>query len=380
VSPEGVRPADVVVAGLGAVGSASAAALARRGLHVIGLDPHEPPHRLGSSHGETRMIRQAYSEGAAYVPLVRRAYAAWRELEERSGRRLLVETGGLLAGAPDGALLQGASASAERHGLPLDRPGPDATTRDFPWLRVDPGHRVLVDPRAGHLRVEDCISALLAEARAAGADLRTGTSVVGWSSEGAALRVDTSSGPVRCAALLLAAGAWTASLREAPPLRLQPVRMVQHWFDAREADFDAKRLPVFLLEFEPERYLYGFPDVGTGVKAAFHHGGHPSHPDAVERTVAPGEIEEVRAALGRHFPGATWVPLRSEVCLYTLTPDRDFVVDRHPEDPRVVIAAGFSGHGFKFASALGEVTAELVTGREPGFDLSPFRLARFGTI
>jgi sarcosine oxidase len=377
------RAADVVVAGLGVMGSAVAAELSRRGLRVVGLDPHTPPHRLGSSHGETRMIRQAYSENPLYVPLVRRAYEAWRELELRSGRRLLFETGGIVGGFPHGDLVRGAEASARAHGLPLDRPDPAEAAERYPFVRLSAGHRLLVDPRAGYLRAEACVSAFLDLARAAGAELRTGEALVAWSEEGppdgGGLRVRTSAGTVPAGGLVLATGAWTAGLAAAPPMPLQPVRMVQHWFRTEAAGFDPADIPVFLVEYEAGKILYGFPDVGSGVKAAFHHGGRPVDPQAPRQEASAEEVEAVREVLGRHFPDARWLGVRSEPCLYTLTPDRHFVLDRHPKCRRVVVAAGFSGHGFKFAGALAGVVADLMTDLEPTFDPGPFGLDRFGS-
>jgi sarcosine oxidase len=375
------RSPDVVVAGLGIMGSAVAAELAHRGAAVIGLDPHAPPHRLGSSHGETRMIRQAYSEDPCYVPLVRRAYDAWRDVEERTGRRLLHETGGILAGAPGSALLDGAEISANLYGLPLERPDPGGAGVSHPYLRLPDEHRLLADPRAGYLRAEACVEAFLSLAREEGAQLRLGESMTGWSEdgsgEGGGVRVSTSLGSIPARALLLATGAWTAGLPAAPALPLRPVRMVQHWFAAPDAGFDPEKLPVFLIEYGTGKILYGFPDVGSGVKAAFHHGGQPVDPRAARRDAAREEVEAVLLTLARYFPGARWKPLRSETCLYTMTPDAHFVVDRHPGSRRVVVMAGFSGHGFKFASALAGVAADLLLDLEPAFDPSPFRIRRF---
>lgn len=375
------RSVDVVVAGLGVVGSAVADELSRRGLRVVGVDPRVPPHRLGSSHGETRMIRQAYSEEPLYVPLVLRAYQAWRDLERRSGRRLLFEAGGLVGGIPDGELVRGAEVSARTYGLRLERPDPEEAAERYPFLRLGADQHLVVDPRAGYLLAETCVSAFLDQARAAGAELRTGEALVGWteqgSGDGAGLLVRTSAGTWPAGGLVLAAGAWTGSVAAAPALRLQPVRMVQHWFRAEDAGFDPRTLPVFLIEYRAGKILYGFPDVGSGVKAAFHHGGRPADPDRARAPASREEVAAVREALGRHFPSARWRPVRSEPCLYTLTPDRHFVLDRHPASRRVVVAAGFSGHGFKFAGALAGIVADLLAERRPAFDPAPFRLRRF---
>jgi len=369
---------DVVVAGLGVVGSAAASELARRGLSVAGLDRGSPPHDLGSSHGETRMIREAYFEHPLYVPLVRRAYDGWRALEERSGRRLLFETGGILAGAPAGELVGGALASAGRHGIEVERLDQEDALLAYPGLRLPSAHALLREARAGYLLAEPCVEALLDAARDAGAELRTGETVEGWDEDGTSgLLVRSSSGDLACGTLVLAAGAWTPSLCGLPSLPLLPVRMTQHWFRPSGGTLDPRELPVFLLELDPGRIAYGFPDLGGGVKAAFHHGGVPCAPDRLERGVRRAEARAVAHVMERYFPGSAWRPVRSAACMYTLTPDRHFVVDRHPRSPRVIVAGGFSGHGFKFAPALGSIVAGLAAGSEPAFDLSPFRIGRF---
>lgn len=376
-------PPDVVVAGLGVMGSAAVAELSRRGLRVLGLDPRVPPHRLGSSHGETRMIRQAYSEDPLYVPLVRRAFEAWRDVEARSGRRLLTRTGGVVTGPPEAELVRGAVASARVHDLPLEQPRPSEAARRFPWLRLARDHRLLVDPAAGHLRAEACVEAFLDLAREAGAEIRTGDAAVGWTGDGGSgngsVQVRLRSGAtVSAARLVIASGAWTSRLARVPDLPLRPVRMVQHWFAAEHPDFDPAALPVFLVEYEAGKILYGFPDVGSGVKAAFHHGGRAADPDAARLPATPAEVSAVLEVLADHFPGARWRPLRSEPCLYTLTPDRHFALGHHPASRSVVMAAGFSGHGFKFAPVVAELAADMLEGAEPSFDLTSFRPSRFG--
>jgi len=369
---------DVVVAGLGIVGSAAAAELARRGVSVAGLDRGSPPHELGSSHGETRMIREAYFEHPLYVPLVRRSYDGWRELEERSGRRLLFETGGILAGAPGGELVDGALASAARHGIEVERLDQEDALLAYPGLRLPSAHELLRERRAGYLLAEPCVETLLGLARDAGAELRAGETVEGWAEDGpSGLVVRTSSGDVACECLVLAAGAWTPSLCGLPSLPLRPVRMTQHWFRPSGGTLAPRELPVFLFELGPGRIAYGFPDLGGGVKAAFHHGGVPCSPGRLDRAVRRSEVRAVAGVMERYFPGSTWLPVRSAACMYTLTPDRHFLVDRHPRSPRVILAAGFSGHGFKFAPVLGSIVADLAAGSRPDFDLSPFRIGRF---
>lgn len=370
---------DVAVVGLGAAGSATLAALASRGLRVVGLDRHAPPHQHGSSHGETRMIREAYFEAPFYVPLVQRAFAAWRRLEDRSDRRLLHSTGGIMIGIPDGELVAGSRASARAHELPHEELEPAEIRRRFPALRPDDGLVGILEPRAGYLRPEACVEAFLDLARGAGAQVRTSEPVLEWSRAPDGLRLRTPSGELRAGRAVFCAGAWTARLFPELALPLEIERAVQFWFAPRDAEaLRPGRCPVYAWEPEPDRIWYGFPLQPRGLKVGFHYGGEPvTDPDGVRRDVDVAEVEEMRETLERHLPAAAGPAREASVCLYTNTPDRHFLVDRHPEAPNVVIATACSGHGFKFASALGEILAALALEEDPGLDLGPFRLDRF---
>ncbi len=370
---------DVIVVGLGAAGAATISALARRGLRVLGLDRHAPPHDRGSSHGETRMIREAYFEAPFYVPLVRRAFEAWRRLEERTGRRLLHSTGGIMIGIPDGELVRGSRASARAHDLPYEELEAAEIRERFPALRPDDGLVGILEPRAGYLRAEACVEAFLDLARADGAEIRTGQPVVDRRFGGGGARLRTPDGEHRANRAVFCLGAWTDRSFPELGLPLEVERAVQFWFEARDEEpLRAGRCPVYAWEPEPDRIWYGFPLQPRGLKVGFHYGGEAvADPDAVRREVEPAETEEMAEVLRRYLPCAAG-PLRDvSVCLYTNTPDRDFLIDRHPEAPNVVIATACSGHGFKFASALGEMLAALVLDEDPAFDLTPFRLDRF---
>jgi sarcosine oxidase len=369
---------DVVVAGLGAMGSAALAELAARGVRVLGLDRHAPPHALGSSHGKSRIIREAYFEDPCYVPLVQRAYERWADLERQSGRALLRRTGGLMIGPPEGSLVAGALRSAAVHSLSHERLTAAETRRRYPALCVPEGAIAVWEPRAGVLFPEACIEAQLERARRHGAAIRTGEAVSRWSADGGGVVVTTSAGDYRAARLLIAAGAWAGALVPELAPHLETTRQTLFWFEpaAHPGRFAPERFPIFIWEDEPGRYIYGFPDLGDGIKVARHHEGEAADPDRVRREVAPGEIETMRGTLARWIPDAAGRCRESAACLYTNTPDRHFVVDRHPGHAQVVIASACSGHGFKFASALGEVLADLLQDRPPRFDLAPFRLAR----
>lgn len=385
---------DAVVVGLGVVGSATARELARRGRDVLGLDRFGPAHRRGSSHGESRLIRSLYHEGPGYVPLLRRAYAGWRGLEGEAGRELLLETGGLAVGPPDGRLVTGCLAAASEHGLAFEALSPAEVRRRFPAFDVPAGHRALLDPAAGVLRAERCLAALRSGARAAGAELRFGERVAGWSAAGGRLVVEADGGQVECGALVLAAGGWTADLLEAageasPPLTVE--RQSVHRFPApRDSECGPDRFPVFLAETgrpttdgateaDSSPMAYGAPDLGRGVKVAVHHGGETSRrPAEVRRRVDPAEARSAREAVEELLPRLGRSPVASDVCLYANTPDRDFVIDRlSPDGPPVVAACGLSGHGFKFAPAVAGAAADLAQGAAPPADVAPFRLGRW---
>jgi sarcosine oxidase len=374
-----VSPAfDVVIAGLGAMGSSTAFRLAEAGVRVLGLDRLRPPHAYGSSHGASRILREAYFEHPLYVPFAQRAIAAWREIEARSGGELLRTTGGLMLGPPEGEVVGGALRSARQHRLPHEVLSAREVEQRFPAFSVPDGEVGVWEPRAGILDPERSVEVMLRLARDFGAELRFGETLLGWVPDGDAVRVRTDAGEISCGRLVLCAGPWMPGLLgAAAPLAVE--RTVQHWFRPRVADgrFGAERCPVYIWESAPGRAWYGFPDLGQGVKAALHHQGEPADPETVRRSVGEDEIAAVARLLDRHLPGAAGQYLRSAVCMYTNTPDGHFVIDRHPRASGVWIVSPCSGHGFKFASAIGEVVAAEVRDQRSGFDLRPFRLARF---
>ncbi len=373
------RGYDVVVAGLGAIGSAALAELAARGKRVLGIDRFAPPHDLGSSHGRSRIIREAYFEDPRYVPLVQRAYERWAELERESGRTLWLRTGGLMIGPRGGALVAGALRSAETHGLPHETLSAERARAEYPAMNVPDDAIVVREPRAGVLFPEACVAAHLDRARTRGADIELGAPVLAWRDDGAGVAVTTARGTARASRLLLAAGAWLGAL--APDLAplLTVTRQPLFWFEAaaHPERFAPDRFPIYIWEDEPGRFIYGFPDLGDGIKAARHHEGEVVEPDRVRREVSAAEVETMRAALARHVPDAAGRLREAAVCLYTNTRDQHFIVDAHPAHPQVLIASPCSGHGFKFASALGETLSDLLTGVTPRFDLELFRIARF---
>jgi sarcosine oxidase len=346
---------DVFIAGLGAMGGALARSLAKAGARVIGCDRYEPPHNLGSSHGESRIIRAAYFEDPVYVPLAQQAFADWRALERETGRSLLRITGGLNIGRADGMLVTGALLSARQHGLTHEVLPTEGIRRRHPGLRVRPDHVAVYEPEAGILDPEACVAAQLQSAQQSGAELHYGEQLVGWERTDY-FRIETSAAKYEAKQLVLAVGGWLPAFRPGLPLTItrQPI----FWFDTLDPEyFTPRRLPHYLIEFEPGRVFYGFPDLGGGVKCAIHHEGDPTHADAVDRELHETDLNQVRALVREFLPDALGPLRRSDVCLYTKTADGHFLIDRDRSEPGLWLMSPCSGHGFKFAPALGDLLA-----------------------
>jgi sarcosine oxidase len=373
---------EVIIVGLGAMGSAAAYYLAQRGLRVLGLDRFQPPHNFGSSHGLTRIIREAYFEDPLYVPLVQRAYELWADLEKHSGQQLLLKIGGLMIGPHDGALVSGASRSAEQHQLAHEILNSTNLAQKFPAFNVEDEPMAVWEPRAGILFPERAIQTHLALAGKLGAGLRFNEPVRKWEPLEKGVRVFTDSNSYTANHLVLSAGAWMNSLLPARKLPLTVERQVLYWFKpvSHPEMFRPDQFPIFIRQYAPDRFFYGFPDLGDGVKVAFHHQGGQVNPDSLSQEVDQKEIDEMRRILSQFLPYANGELLSTAVCKYTNTPDEHFVLDFHPEYPQVIIASPCSGHGFKFSPVIGEMITELVKGERPRFNLDLFKIARFSAI
>jgi sarcosine oxidase len=373
---------DVIVVGTGGMGTAAACQLARRGGRVLGLDQFPLAHDRGSSHGQTRLIRQAYYEHPDYVPLLLRAYELWRDLEQAAGRRLLVESGLVMAGPDTGEVVPGALASARIHGLAIETLSPAEAAARWPAFRTPDDWRVVYEPQGGYLFVEDCVPAHAEVATAHGAELRSGISVHDWRISGRDVIVDTDAGSFSAAKLVLCPGPWADGLLKLPHVPLTVLRKSLFWYEppaAHVQSFDAGSLPCFAFD-TPAGFFYGFPRLdGRGVKLAEHTGGRPvADPLAVDRSVDAAEQVRIETWITDHLPTLGRDRRDHAACLYTMSPDAHFVLGTHPDHPQVAIAAGFSGHGFKFASVVGEILADLaITGatQQPIGFLSPRRFA-----
>lgn len=374
---------DGIIVGLGAMGSAAAWQLAGRGRRVLGLDAFHPGHTYGASHGHTRVIRKAYFEDPAYVPLVARAYEMWDELSHFAGASLVRRTGGLMLGPPEAEIVSGTVRSARQHGLPYELLTADEVRRRFPAFTPELGTVGVWEPQAGLLNPERCVLAQLSAAAHAGAELHHGEPVRAWHDCGGGVVVETPKGRYEAGILIMAAGPWTGALLADLGLPLMPTRQPVCWFDAASPEQGTllmpDRCPLWICALDGKN-VYGVPNVdGRGVKAAIHEPGERCTPGTVRREVAPAEVDAIRRLLVRILPAANGRLIETGTCLYTMTPDGHFVIGRSPGRPHLVYAAGFSGHGFKFAPVIGEILADLATeGRTAhpiGF-LAPERFSR----
>lgn len=370
---------DAIVLGCGGVGSATLCHLARRGARVVGVDRFAPGHDRGSSHGQSRAIRQAYFEHPDYVPLLIRAYELWRDLEARQGRALLHEVGLLQVGPADGPLLSGIERSARLHRLSVEPLTAREIEGRFPCFTVPEGSSGVFEARGGYLSVEDCVLAHLAEAERHGAELRPETAVVRWHPTDTGVRVETAEGTILARRLIVTPGAWAGGLLGDLGVRFRVLRKHLHWFANREPHYRADRgCPVFFFELD-EGFFYGFPDIdGTGVKLAEHSGGEPIT-DPSRRSETPDADDDARIEVFRRgrLPRLSGTRVKHQTCMYTCSPDEHFIVDRHPECPAVAFAAGLSGHGFKFAPVLGELLADLTLDGSSDLPWEFLSLARF---
>ncbi len=369
---------DAIVIGVGGMGSATLYHLARSGAKVLGLEQFGIPHAFGSSHGSTRIIRLAYSEGPEYVPLLRAAYRYWRELETVSGRSILHVTGGLDIGPEGSWTVEGSRRSCVEHGLAFEELDGAEVNRRFPGYRLPDAMRAVHQPDGGYVRSEVAIEAYAAAARAAGAEILTDATVRGWERRGAGWRVQAAGERYDARKLVVTAGPWVGALLPDLQAACRPERQVMLWTEPLRVDlFEPGRFPVFNMESPSGRY-YGFPDDrGEGFKIGryYHLRQQVRDPSRMDRECHPEDEAVLRGGIAAYFPEANGSTRRMAACLFTNTPDSDFILDRAPGMGDVFVAAGFSGHGFKFCSVVGRVMADFCLDRPPRWDLGRFRLS-----
>ncbi|MGD9721979.1 MAG: N-methyl-L-tryptophan oxidase [Pirellulales bacterium] len=352
---------DVIVLGVGGVGSAALMHLARRGVRALGIDRFPPGHDRGSSHGQTRLIRQAYFEHPDYVPLVRRAFDLWEDLERASGQSLYRQVGLLQVGPAGGHVLRGVRESARQHGLEIENLSARDCAARFPSFTVLDEHEAAFERRAGYLLVEPCVQAHAREAERLGAELRLSETIRAWRADASGCTVETDHAHYVAGKLVIAAGAWAGQLLADLGTPFEVRRKPLFWFRTRDDSYAADNgCPGYFYEL-PEGCFYGFPQIDAGgIKVAEHTGGAVvPDPLTVNRDLDPHEQQRVAHFVSHFLPRASTHCTDHAVCLYTMTPDEHFVVDRHPDHPQVAFAAGLSGHGFKFTPVLGEALADL---------------------
>ena len=373
---------DIMVAGLGANGSSALYQLSKTGEKVVGIDRFTPPHIHGSSHGESRIIRQAYYEDPIYVPLLKTAYKLWKEIEDISRKNLFLQTGGLMLGNPDSAVIKGSELSARTHDIPYEYLDADAIQKRFPAFHPTPDTVGILEKEAGILFPEKCIQTFLDLAAAKGATINTGEKILQITPGKDKVVITTTKDKYIVNKLILTAGAWTSELLPDLNIPLTVKRQPLFWLTTgtpqQNHRFLPTAMPIYIWEYTPGKMFYGFPDLGTGIKIAPHHRGRTIQPDQLTQEVSPEEIKEIKDIAAEYF-GIKPVFDHSSVCMYTNTPDEHFIIDLHPEYKNIIIASPCSGHGFKFSSLTGRLLSDIALEHNIGFDLSPFSLTRFSS-
>lgn len=372
---------DAIVIGVGGMGSAALYELARRGKRVLGLERFGVPHDQGSSHGVNRIIRLAYYEHPSYVPIMKRGYELWRELQERTGEQLLYITGSVDAGPEKSEVFRGSHQSCLEHDLPHEVLDSRELRKRFPGYQLPSGHYALYQEEGGFLMSERCIVNFVFAGLALGGEVHAHEQVLAWTTTPHGVTVTTDRGRYEAETLVITAGAWANKL--VPNLKQNAVaeRQVLGWFQpTRPEYFTPARFPVFNLLVDEGRY-YGFPVFGVpGFKIGrYHHHEEHTDPDTIDRHLHPQDEEVLRACVRRYFPDADGPTMKLATCMFTNSPDEHFILGPHPEAPQVVFGAGFSGHGFKFASVIGEILAELASEGTTRHDISLFDPKRYLT-
>ncbi|HWG85995.1 MAG TPA: N-methyl-L-tryptophan oxidase [Deinococcales bacterium] len=376
-----MRHYDTIVIGVGGMGSAALHQLARRGRRVLGLERFDLGHAMGSSHGVNRIIRLAYFEDARYVPLLREAYETWRETERLAGERLLFVTGGLDLGPEDGQVVQGALDACRTHDLPHEVLTAAEIAALYPAFRLPGGHAGVYQPDGGFVASERAIMAHVSLAMANGAEVHAREKVIALEPQPGRVTVVTDQARYEAGSVVVSAGAWVSDLLPGLSGTAVPERQVLGWFQPKRPElFSMGRFPISILEAD-FGHFYQFPTWGVpGLKIGkHHHRREHGHADLLSREATPADEAELRDAVRAFFPDADGPTLRLTACLYTNTPDENFILDRLPGHPEVIVASPCSGHGFKFSSVIGKILADLATSGESPLDLSLFRYGRFAT-
>lgn len=372
---------DAVVIGVGGMGSAALYHLAKKGMRVLGIEQFDVPHTLGSSHGHTRVIRKAYFEHPSYVPLLEKAYDMWDVLEQDAGRKVSNYCGMIYAGKQDSASIQGVKKSSELYGVPIEPLSQLDLKERYPQFAFDDGMVGLYEPCGGYLLVEECVKAHCEAAQKHGAELKTNTNVKTWRHVNGVHHVQTDQGEFQAKSLVVSAGAWAEPLLHELNLPLTIQRIPSGWFEPLNDHHTLENgFPIFGIETQTG-FFYGFPVLDErGVKIARYEGSETVDSiEAVDRTVHDGDLDHIHQFIAQYMPGVTKQVNDSSICIYTVTPDNHFIIDQHPHHKNLYIAAGFSGHGFKFCPAVGVVLAGLACDGKTDVDIDFLGLGRFAS-
>jgi sarcosine oxidase len=370
---------DIAVIGAGAMGSSTAYHLSKTGKKILVIDRFVPPHNFGSSHGQSRIIREAYFESPVYVPLVQEAYKLWRQLEKESNKKLLLQTGGLMLGAQDSKVVQGAVLSAKTYNLSYEYLDSNEIKKRFPGFAPADDTVGVYEKNAGILFPEECVETNLQLAKNSNVTFRYGEVVTRITHNNNKVEIITDKGKYTAAKLLVSAGAWLNELLPDLQLPLTITRQVLFWFkctDENSTKFLPVNFPVYIWQPEKEKIFYGFPDLGDGIKIAIGHGGKQTTPHTINRHITEEEINEMATLIKNYFDVDASFNYAA-VCMYTNTPDEDFIIDYHPADRNIIIASPCSGHGFKFSSAIGKLLCDMALEKTLSFDISVFNIRRF---
>lgn len=369
---------DVIVIGVGGIGSATVYELAKNGENVLGIERYGIPHTKGSSHGQTRMIRKAYHENPQYMDMIDRAYHLWEKLQEEYGEQLLFKTGSIAAGPSSSNLVTGALKTCHEHSISHEKISAESASKRFPGLRLPNTYDVIYQEDGGFVRPETATVAYTELAQQMGATIKTETKVTSWQSTREGVKVKTENDQYKADRLVIAAGAWTGKLVESLESMVSPERQVLTWLPPENEDyFSPKDLPVFLISDEEDIH-HGFPIYGKrGVKFGIHYHLHEKvDPDTMERSANEYDKKILTEAGRRYLSVTNEDPFDFETCIYTNTLDKNFIIDILPNHSEVVVLGGFSGHGYKFAGVIGEIAADLVSGTDPSLDISSFKIDR----
>lgn len=372
--------ADVIIIGAGSMGMAAGYYLAKQNKKVVLIDPHDPPHTKGSHHGETRLIRHAYGEGESYVPMALRAQELWLELEKEANRKIFHQTGVLNFGTPDSDFLKNVRRSVEIHSLPADFLTAEEVNERWPGFQLSDELTSCYEPDSGILMSEEAIRAYRELAEQHGAELLMNTHIQKVTASDHAVTVTAADRTITGRKLIITAGKGTNTVLKllGQQLPLQPMRTNVSWFQADAALHNPSAFPAWAYD-DGETGFYGFPDIGgAGLKIGDHNAGFPISPD--EELTPFGEEPDDGQYVGeflRQHMRIEPVHLKGQACIYTNSPDEDFIIDHLPGHQSIIVACGFSGHGFKFASAVGEILSDLAMNRKTKTDIAAFAISRF---